>query len=180
MDDTSPDAKPDGVIVVKVLLDDVEESWAEQDAELFVTDSDNIIFMASHPELRMNALYPLSDEQRDALRETRRYAMEPLTPSGIQLNTPYGPGSYLVSFAHGPLSGGRYLSLTRPIPEFGWQMHILKPLTPVMNAQWIAALMAGGLYGVVALAGGIGWQRLRLRREREAFAEREPNVSPRA
>lgn len=173
LDDTSPDAKPDGVIVVKVLLDDVEESWAEQDAELFVTDSDNIIFMASHPELRMNALYPLSDEQRDALRETRRYAMEPLTPSGIQLNTPYGPGSYLVSFAHGPLSGGRYLSLTRPIPEFGWQMHILKPLTPVMNAQWIAAFMAGGLYGVIALAGGIGWQRLRLRREREAFAERE-------
>ena len=173
LDDTSPDAKPDGVIVVKVLLDDVEESWTEQDAELFVTDSDNIIFMASHPELRMNALYPLSDEQRDALRETRRYAMEPLTPSGIQLNTPYGPGSYLVSFAHGPLSGGRYLSLTRPIPEFGWQMHILKPLTPVMNAQWIAAFMAGGLYGVIALAGGIGWQRLRLRREREAFAERE-------
>lgn len=173
LDDTSPDAKPDGVIVVKVLLDDVEESWAEQDAELFVTDSDNIIFMASHPELRMNALYPLSDEQRDALRDTRRYAMEPLTPSGIQLDTPYGPGSYLVSFAHGPLSDGRYLSLTRPIPEFGWQMHILKPLTPVMNAQWIAALMAGGLYGVIALAGGIGWQRLRLRREREAFAERE-------
>ena len=31
LDDTSPDAKPDGVIVVKVLLDDVEESWAEQD-----------------------------------------------------------------------------------------------------------------------------------------------------
>lgn len=173
LDDTSPDAKPDGVIVVKVLLDDVEESWAEQDAELFVTDSDNIIFMASHPELRMNALYPLTEDQRDTLRATRRYAMEPLTPSGIELEAPYGSDSYLVSFASGPLSGGHYLSLTRPIPEFGWQMHILKPLTPVVNAQWIAALMAGGLYGVVALGGGIGWQRLRLRREREAFAERE-------
>ncbi|WP_301585760.1 sensor histidine kinase [Halomonas alkaliantarctica] len=173
LDDTSPDAKPDGVIVVKVLLDDVEESWAEQDAELFVTDSDNIIFMASHPELRMNALYPLTDSQRDTLRATRRYAMEPLTPSGIQLEAPYGADSYLVSFASGPLDGGRYLSLTRPIPEFGWQMHILKPLTPVVNAQWLAALMAGGLYGVVTLGGGIGWQRLRLRREREAFAERE-------
>ncbi|WP_083000274.1 sensor histidine kinase [Halomonas sp. GT] len=173
LDDTSPDAKPDGVIVVKVLLDDVEEGWAEQDAELFVTDSDNIIFMASHPELRMNALHPLTDGQRDSLRATRRYAMEPLTPSGIELEAPYGSDSYLVSFASGPLSGGHYLSLTRPIPEFGWQMHILKPLTPVVNAQWIAALMAGGLYGVVALGGGIGWQRLRLRREREAFAERE-------
>ncbi|RUR30769.1 sensor histidine kinase [Vreelandella andesensis] len=173
LDDTSPDAKPDGVIVVKVLLDDVEESWAEQDAELFVTDSDNIIFMASHPELRMNALYPLTDNQRDSLRATRRYAMEPLTPSGMKREAPYGSDSYLVSFASGPLSSGHYLSLTRPIPEFGWQMHILKPLTPVVNAQWIAALMAGGLYGVVALGGGIGWQRLRLRREREAFAERE-------
>lgn len=173
LDDTSPDAQPDGVLVIKVLLDDVEESWAEQDAELFVTDSDNIIFMASHPDLRMNALYPLSDEQRQVLRDTRRYAMEPLAPSGIEVNATYGIDSQIVSFAHGPLSGGDYLSLTRPIPEFGWQMHILKPLTPVISAQWIAALMAGGLYGVVTLGAGIGWQRLRLRREREAFAERE-------
>lgn len=173
LDDTSPDAQPDGVLVIKVLLDDVEASWAEQDAELLVTDSDNIIFMASHPALRMNALYPLSDEEREGLRATRRYAMEPLAPSGIVIGAPYGPGSYLISFSHGPLSGERYLSLTRPIPEFGWQMHILKPLTPVISAQWIAALMAGGLYGIVALGGGIGWQRLRLRREREAFAERE-------
>lgn len=176
LDDTSPDAQPDGVLVVKVLLDDVEESWAEQDAELFVTDSDDIIFMASHPELRMNALYPLTDEQRQALRETRRYAMEPLSPSGIEVNAPYRQGSQLVSFPQGPLSNSDYLSLTRHIPEFGWQMHILKPLTPVISAQWIAALMAGGLYGMVALVAGIGWQRLRLRREREAFADRERNT----
>lgn len=176
LDDTSPDSKPDGVLVVKVLLDDVEDSWAEQDAELFVTDSDNIIFMASHPELRMNALYPLTDEQRQSLRATRRYAMEPLAPSGIEVDAPYRQGSQLVSFSQGPLSNGNYLSLTRHIPEFGWQMHILKPLTPVVSAQWIAALMAGGLYGVIALGAGIGWQRLRLRREREAFAERERNT----
>ena len=47
-------------------------------------------------------------------------------------------------------------------------MHILKPLTPVVRAQWIAALMAGGLYGMIVFGGGIGWQRLRLRRERES------------
>lgn len=173
LDDTSPDAQPDGVLVIKVLLDDVEESWAEQDAELFVTDSDDIIFMASQPGLRMKALHPLSDQQRQALRDTRRYAMEPLSPSGIKVNAPYGEDSQLVSFSQGPLSSNDYLSLTRHVPEFGWQMHILKPLTPVTSAQWIAALMAGGLYGVVALGAGIAWQRLRLRREREAFAERE-------
>lgn len=173
LDDTSPDARPDGVLVVKVLLKDVEESWAEQESTLFVTDNDNIIFLASQPGLRMKALLPLSDEQRQTLHETRRYGQEPLPPSGIQIQAVHDNHSQVVTFQEGPLSDEHYLNLTREIPEFDWQMHILKPMRPVVSAQWMAALMAGGLYGIVALAGGIGWQRLRLRRERETFAERE-------
>jgi len=173
LDDTQPDSSPDGVMVVKVLLDAVEESWAEQDAELLVTDEDDIIFMASRPELRMTSLHPLSEEERQALLATRRYADEPLSHSGVEVQERRGAHSRLVSFTEGPLAGPRYLSVTRPMAEFGWQMHILKPLTPVLQAQWVSALLAGGLYGIVVLGGGIGWQRLRLRREREQFAERE-------
>ncbi|MCZ0928053.1 MULTISPECIES: sensor histidine kinase [Halomonadaceae] len=173
LDDTSPDARPDGVLVIKVLLNDVEESWAEQESTLFVTDDDNIIFLASQPELRMSALYPLTDEQRQSLHATKRYGQEPLPSSGIQVEDILNVHSRVVTFKEGPLSDEHYLNLTREIPEFNWQMHILKPLSPVVNAQWMAALMAGGLYGIVALAAGIGWQRLRLRRERETFAERE-------
>ncbi|WP_422677720.1 sensor histidine kinase [Billgrantia campisalis] len=173
LDETSPDARPDGVMVVKVLLDAVEESWAEQDAELLVSDGDDIIFMASHPELRMAAFYPLSEAERQALLATRRYADEPLSPSGIEVFEQRDDGSRLVRFVQGPLSQGSYLGLTRHMAELDWNMHILKPLDSVYNAQWLAALLAGGLYGVVVLAGGVGWQRLRLRRERELFAERE-------
>lgn len=173
LEDTSPDARPDGVMVIKVLLDDVEQGWAEQEATLFVTDSDDIIFMASKPELRMNALYPLSDQQREALRNTRRYAVEPLNASGIVIEEAHSEDAHIVSFSRGVLEDERFLRLTRPIAEFQWDIHILKPLDTVSSAQWLAALMAGGLYGVVALGGGIGWQRLRLRRERETFAERE-------
>lgn len=173
LEETSPDARPDGVMVIKVLLDDVEQSWAEQEATLFVTDSDDIIFMASKPELRMNALYPLSDQQREELRNTRRYAVEPLNASGIVIEEAHSADAHIVSFSRGVLEDERFLRLTRPIAEFEWDIHILKPLDTVTSAQWLAALMAGGLYGVVALGGGIGWQRLRLRRERETFAERE-------
>jgi two-component system, NtrC family, C4-dicarboxylate transport sensor histidine kinase DctB len=180
LDETSPDARPGGVMVIKVLLDAVENSWAEQDAELLVTDADDIIFMASHPALRMAALHPLSEQERQALLEARRYADEPLSPSGIEVFENREDGSRLVGFTQGPLGEGRYLSLTRPLEEFGWDMHILKPLGSVYSAQWLAALLAGGLYGVVVLAGGIGWQRLRLRRERELFAERERRTLARA
>ncbi|WP_412929746.1 sensor histidine kinase [Halomonas sp.] len=173
LDDTAPDASPDGVMVVKVLLDTLEASWAEQDAELLVTDEDDIIFMASRPELRMRALQPLSGDEREALLETRRYADEPLAPAGIEITDTPGEHGQRVGFRRGPLAGEDYLGLSRPMPAFGWEMHILKSLAPVIQAQWLAALLAGGLYGVVVLAGGIGWQRLRLRREREQFAERE-------
>jgi len=173
LDHTSPDARPEGVVVVKILLGEVEKGWSAQSAEFLVTDRDNIIFMASRKALRMNALQPLSHAKRQTLKDTRRYAQEPLKASGIRVERTYRDNVRLVNFARGPLAEGRYLNLTRPLPEFGWNMHILKPLDPVIQAQWLAALLAGGLYGVVALAGGIGWQRLRLRREREAFAERE-------
>ncbi|MDR9438482.1 MAG: ATP-binding protein [Halomonas sp.] len=180
LDDTEPDASPDGVMVVKVLLDTLEASWAEQDAELLVTDTDDIIFMASRPELRMKALTPLSGDEREALLDTRRYADEPLAPAGIEITGSPGKHSQRVGFQRGPLVGEDYLGLSRPMPAFGWEMHILKSLAPVLQTQWLAALMAGGLYGVVVLAGGIGWQRLRLRREREQFADRERRTLARA
>ncbi|MGQ4878233.1 sensor histidine kinase [Billgrantia sp. LNSP4103-1] len=173
LDDTAPDARPSGVMVIKILLDAVEESWAEQDAVLMVSDKDDIIFMASHPELRMAALHPLSEQERQALLATRRYADEPLTPSGIDVYEQRPDGSRLVQLNQGPLAERRYLGLARHMEAFGWNMHILKPLDAVHKAQWFSALLAGGLYGVVTLAGGVGWQRLRLRRERELFAERE-------
>lgn len=174
------DNNPDGVIVVKVLLDAVENSWAGQSTELLVTDQDDIIFMASHPELRMTALHPLSPDERDSLLATRRYDDKPLSPSGIEMLASLRDQSQLVEFSRGPLAGQDYLLLTRPLPGFGWDMHILKPQLPVQRAQWQAALLAGGFYGVAIFAGGFGWQRLRLRREREQFAERERHTLARA
>ncbi|MBB3192022.1 sensor histidine kinase [Halomonas cerina] len=180
LDETAPDATPDGVIVVKVLLDAVEASWAEQEAELLVIGPDDIIFMASHPALRLSALNALAPEEREDLLATRRYADESLPSSGLQELETLGARSRLVRFSHGPLADGHFLNLSRPMPTLGWEMHILKSLDPVVRTQWLSALLAGGLYGLVALGGGVGWQRWRLRRERERFAARERETLARA
>ena len=170
----------DGVMVVKVQLESVETTWAAQSAELMVTDRDGIIFMASREELRLHALHPLSQAQRQTLRDSRRYADAPLPPAGLETLERRPKDGQIVSFREGPLAGTPYLRLRREMPQFDWQMHILKPLTPVQTAQWQAALLAGGLYGMVAMAGGYGWQRRRLRREREQFADRERHTLARA
>ena len=180
LDDIGADSSPNGVMVVKVLLDTVEESWAAQDAVLMVTDKDDIVFMASHPELRMTAMQQLSEQERQALLTTRRYADEPLSPAGIEVMEARPDGSRLIQFNQGPLVNEGYLTLARHMEAYGWDMHILKPFDGIYRAQWLSAAMAGGLYGVIVLASGIGWQRLRLRRERELFAERERQTLARA
>ncbi|ALM51116.1 sensor histidine kinase [Halomonas huangheensis] len=173
LDDLNPDSAPVGVMTVKVLIDDIESSWQSPDTELLIVDQNDIVFMASNPDLRLRALSPISDERRAQLRSSRRYADEPLLATGLEETQRLGKDSQLVTFGSGPLAGSNYLSLIRDLPQLGWQMHILKPLTPVVEAQWLAMMLSGGLYGILVLGVGIGWQRHRLRREREKFASRE-------
>lgn len=173
LEDTAPNATPDGVMVVKVTLDSMESSWAKQDAELLVTDEQDVIFLASQPALRLSTLNPLDEPLRQELADNRRYDSASLPNAGYRELERLDAHTQLVRFASGPLHGQTWLGMSQPMPEFDWTLHILKPLTPVTHAQFIAALLAGGLYGLVALAGGIGWQRWWLRRERERFAERE-------
>jgi two-component system C4-dicarboxylate transport sensor histidine kinase DctB len=173
LEDTAPSATPDGVMVVKVTLDRMENSWAEQDAELLITDARGVVFLASQSALRLSSLRPLDGALRQALLDSRRYGNARLPEVGHQQLEQLDAHTRLVRFDTGPLHGQTWLGMSRPMPDFDWTMHILKPLTPVTHAQLIAALLAGGLYGLVMLAGGIGWQRWRLRRERERFAERE-------
>ncbi|WP_251975979.1 sensor histidine kinase [Salinicola avicenniae] len=162
---------PDGVMVVKVGLDAIEAEWQRLGARLLVTDINGIVFMASDPALRLTAMQPLSDSARRGLRTTRRYADEPLPDLGLEITESLAEGARLIR-----LENAEYLSLSRPMARFNWSLRILKPLTPVIRAQWLGALGAGGAWMLLALGGAIGWQRQRLRRERERFAERERNT----
>ncbi len=171
--DQSEQAHVVGVMVVKVLIAPLEANWTGQNGELLISDDNGVVFMASQPGLRLASLAPLDAEVRARLRETRRYdgARLPILPLDRLSSRP--DGSQLVRFEAGPLAGRGFLSVSRTLPDQNWRIRILKPLDSLKSAQWQAGFLAAGLYGVVILGGGIGWQRRRLRRERELFASRE-------
>ncbi|ART63678.1 sensor histidine kinase [Kushneria marisflavi] len=162
------DTPPDGVMVVKVGLEEIEREWQSLDATLLVADINGIIFMSSDPDLRLTALQPLSESARKGLLSTRRYADEPLPEAGIEVLEPLPGGARRVRLGHQD-----YLNLSQPLARFNWSLNILQPMSPVKQAQWLGALGAGGGWMLIALGSAIGWQRRRLRRERERFAERE-------
>ncbi|MCP1363438.1 cache domain-containing protein, partial [Halomonas sp. BBD45] len=165
--------RAEGVVVVKVLVAPLEGNWSSQNGELLVSDENGVIFMASQPDLRLASLTPLDSAVQRRLQQTRRYDGVPLDTVSLATFDLRADGSRLVRFERGPLHEMAYLALSRELPSLGWTVHMLKPLTSLESAQWQAGMLAAGLYGVVVLGGGIGWQRWRLRRERELFAERE-------
>ncbi|GAA5170287.1 MULTISPECIES: ATP-binding protein [Halomonadaceae] len=169
----SGQARVAGVMVVKVLIAPLEANWTGQNGELLISDGNGVVFMASQPELRLMSLAPLDPEVRVRLRETRRYDGARLLPLPLDRLSARPDGSQLVRFEAGPLAGRGFLSVSRTLPKQNWQIYRLKPLDSLKSAQWQAGFLAAGLYGVVVLGGGIGWQRYRLRRERELFANRE-------
>ncbi|MBZ9567132.1 ATP-binding protein [Modicisalibacter tunisiensis] len=162
-----------GVLVVKVLVAPLEANWTSLNGELLISDENGVVFMASSPALRLASLRPLQPDEREHLDATRRYDGAHLPTLDLTRLGRRSDGSRLMTFGDGPLEGERFLSVTRELPTLGWRMRMLKPLHSLESAQWQAGILAAGLYGVVILAGGIGWQRWRLRRERELFANRE-------
>lgn len=187
---TSP-AGRHGVVVVKVLIADLEAGWLEQNADIMVTDPHGVIFIASHPEMVLRTLEPLDEATRNRLLDTQRYANQRLRPLRLHhreilplitessgLSTSVSGNDYdspveLIQFTPGDLWQHARLSLSRPLPDIGWRLHVLKPLAPLRAGIWQAAGLAAGVYALLCLLGGLGWQRLRILRERRLFAERE-------
>jgi len=182
---TSPQGRR-GVAVVKVQIEALEAAWLDQNADIMVTDPHGVIFIASQAQRVLRTLEPLSEETRNRLLDTQRYANQRLRPLRLHhreaLPELLGPplesrrdttSIELLQLTPGDLWQHAWLSLSRPLPDIGWRLHVLKPLAPLRSGIWQAAGLAAGGYALLCLLAGLGWQRLRILRERRLFAERE-------
>ena len=145
-----------GVAVVKVDLEPLQADWQLAGEKVFVSDTNRIILLSSHPEWRYRYLDPLSDQQLDDLRRNRQFDGVNLSPLGNSsrqdiLNMPSKEGktaSYL----------NRSIELSRP----GWRLHYLVAVEPLYQFALLSASVVFILYVLVLTA--ILWMRERSRR----------------
>ncbi len=72
-----------GVVVVKMDLSAIEENWQRKNSYFVATDSNNIVFMSSKPEWLFKSVSAMSDESRQAIRDTRQYLDESIPSLGF-------------------------------------------------------------------------------------------------
>lgn len=132
-----------GVVVIKVNIDSVEQSWGERGNNFLVTDPDGVVFITTEPDWRYQTLHPLEETVRKQIVESRRYpnaALEVLTDTRQILE---GNRQIVNLHAQDNRAGRNHLLLTRNMPEAGWSVHILTDIQAVKKRVWWVNIMVG-------------------------------------
>lgn len=132
-----------GVVVIKVNIDSVEQSWGERGDNFLVTDPDGVVFITTEPDWRYQTLHPLEETVRKQIIESRRYpnaSLAVLTDTRQDLE-----GNRQIVHLHDQNNpvGRNHLLLTRNMPEAGWSVHILTDIQTVKKRVWWVNIMVG-------------------------------------
>lgn len=169
-----------GVIVVKVSLAAVEQSWRQSPDPIVLMDSRHIVFLSSEPQWLYHSLQTLSAADLGYLRLHGQYGKDrahPLLP--WQLNRLPNATTYQITST---LNGNprELLALETPVPGLGWSVTVTSDLRSITQARQEALALAS-LTAVVLLLAALYW-RLREQRfaeQRQARQELEHRVQER-
>lgn len=165
-----------GALVIKISIDSVEQSWGHKDQSFIVTDPDGVIFLSTDTNWKFKTLFPLAEETRERIIQSKRYpkaSLEPLpiieeeiTPHGrvvrIRRNARFQSNSYLLQSVY--------------MEHAGWNVQIL---SQTKNVDRFVVLVVGML-STVFILGGLLHLLIRQRRQRllevQRFEERSRKV----
>lgn len=142
-----------GVAVVKVSLEQLEQSWSTVEAPVLVTDENGVVILASVPSWKFTTVTPLTEEKRKELARSLHYNARPLPPLGLKSQDVIGPDNAEVVQLVRPAAeaspafpvSGLFLSQSEPLRGTDWRLTVLSPFGDLRTMAWLnAALAAAG------------------------------------
>lgn len=164
------DGRALGVIVIKIELAALEREWLRTPDIAMVSDSHDVVFLASRDDWRYRILDPLDDAERRELRTTRQYANQSLSPLRKDTLRLLGDGASLARIEQ-PALPHPVIWQTARLDEHGWRLHLLHDASTPAIAGRNAALGAGGAWLALAFLALFVHQRRRLAAHRQRSRE---------
>ncbi|MCU7845232.1 MAG: sensor histidine kinase [Candidatus Thiodiazotropha sp. (ex Monitilora ramsayi)] len=170
-----------GAVVIKVDLTLLEQQWRGRQEEVVVTDPEGVIFITTRPDWRFRSLYLLNETDRQRINQSRRYSGTQVEPLNIRQREELSDKSRLLTL--GPMKGKDHLSGEEdylvqriPMPEAGWQVHLMTPLKQVQRRIGWSLIITTFAFVALALMILVLQQRYKRRRERTRY-EAQANQS---
>ncbi|WP_011298816.1 sensor histidine kinase [Cupriavidus necator] len=156
---------PDGVAVVKIGLEPLENRWQGADSQMLLADENGVVILASDPSWKLAALRPLSPEARARFARDLQYNRAPLPQLPLQDFRVLGNGSdRLVRLRQGPAM----LAQQSALPGTDWHLTLLSNTSGARVVALNSAALAGVLTAFVLLLGAAWNVRRRIIGERLA------------
>ncbi|WP_207061913.1 ATP-binding protein [Motiliproteus sp. SC1-56] len=162
-----------GVAVLKIDMTPLEANWAAGGENVWISDSDGVIFLASNPAWRYRSLAPLSDVTLRRLQEAQKYSLHPIRALALEELAPSPRGNRVIRLgSDGPAAragapSGRYLLHQRPIEQLGWKLYYLSDLKTLSESKRYAVLVAFLITALLAVLGLFLSSRLRHQQQLE-------------
>ena len=148
-------------------LQNIEQYWSNQDTRFLVTDPEGVIFITTTPEWLYRSIRPLSANDIERIRETRRYSDAEVGSMTFREGDAVADNSRIVETGLPGQTPTRYLASVQQMPVAGWSVHVLTPLSELTGESLVLALVAVLLtVSVLSVALLIRW-RIRRQQERE-------------
>jgi len=148
-----------GVIVAKVDLKRLEQTWTAANEQVSLVDGAGVIFLSNVEGWRYQTLFPLSSEDRDRIRLEKQYETEAIgRPPLLERRFDGARDLYL------PVKGATMLLQFKEIAEYGWWMFAAYDVAPVyLTANLVAAIVFLGAAMLFALGFYLLEHRQRIR-----------------
>ena len=139
-----------GVAVIKVSLEQLEQSWTTVEAPVLVSDENGVVILSSVPHWKFTTLRPLDDHLRLAFDRTQQYNRRALQPLGFVETAKMTRGARLVRIAGNPEEmvsaypiSGEFLAQTQPLAGTHWTLSVFSNIAPTNDISLIRAAVAG-------------------------------------
>lgn len=168
-----------GVVVVKVGVEDLEQSWAltRPNDKVVVTDEHSVIFITSHKEWKYRALYPIADEIRNKVIKSRQYDDASLDHLTVRISDTTSEGNPILTIEQFNASkkyvSDQFLVQSSSFGGTDWTIHFLSDLASRRPIVSVALLVAGSVFGVIFVIILYFYQRRQVMHERWLAEQRE-------
>lgn len=173
-----------GVAVIKIDMTQLESDWAAGGENVWITDTDGVIFLSSNPAWRYKSLTQLSKETLTRLDSERKYSHHPIQPLQLIKHSPSPEGNAVITLqtesVGNPQLNQNFLLHQRQIEGLNWQLYYLSDLQGLARSKQVATLVAvliAALLAVIGLFLSSRWKHQQLLELRVTQRTRELNQS---
>lgn len=149
-----------GVAVIKIHMTQLEADWAAGGENVWIADTDGVIFLASNPDWKYRSLTQLSDETLARLESERKYRHHAIQALPLQQQPPSPEGNAVITLADDKAPRAQTLPVPhtfllhqRQIEGLDWQLYYLSDLQDLAKAKQFAVLIAFLIAALLAVIG---------------------------